>query len=263
MMLTLTAAHVTHRNEFKQFVLNHSDSAYRPLLQVLYSHWESYLKDFFEVEMTPPYLLLASPSRAQTLGDYSPVSSFGGHSQIRIRPTLFNGEHKSLRAGEQYAEGRERFIADVLLHEMIHQYQAEVSGQTEESYKGHGPHFAEMCNRIGERLGLPRVRPAKARGKNKDLPSCAYWPHCVRPSDYYLGAFVNGPDEDENDGEGEGEETEKKEQDKRGRALLLLVEAALNFRKLWPEGTEDEALAAMPNSDAERLSALFRAVREL
>lgn len=259
MLLTLSPADVTHRTEFKQFVLSHSDSAYRQILQLLYSCWESYLKDFFQVEMVPPYLLIASPSRAQALGDYSPVSSFGGHSQIRIRPTLFTGEHKRLREGEDYAEGRARFICDVLLHEMIHQYHYEITGHTEESYKGHGPQFAAMCNQIGAKLGLPKVRPAKARGKEKDLPSCAYWPHCVRPDDYYQGAFINGQD----DGEGSDGDGETQTEDERGRALLSLIEAALTFRKLWPEGTEDEALASIPSADSERVAVLIRAVREL
>jgi hypothetical protein len=34
------------------------------------------------------------------------------------------------------------------------------------------------------------VRPAKARGKDKDLPTCAEWPHNVRPPGFYLGAFM-------------------------------------------------------------------------
>jgi hypothetical protein len=40
------------------------------------------------------------------------------------------------------------------------------------------------------------VRAAKARGKVKDLPSCAHWPHNVRPKGYYQGAVV---EEEEND----------------------------------------------------------------
>jgi hypothetical protein len=34
------------------------------------------------------------------------------------------------------------------------------------------------------------VRSAKRRGPDKDRPSCAQWPHNVRPLDYYLGAVV-------------------------------------------------------------------------
>jgi hypothetical protein len=83
-----------------------------------------------------------------------------------------------------------RFVEDVLLHESVHQYCDEVLHTSEKSYKGHGPVFANECTRIGELLGLPPVRPAKARGPNKDMPSCADWPHNVRPREYYLGALA-------------------------------------------------------------------------
>jgi hypothetical protein len=59
----------------------------------------------------------------------------------------------------------------------------------EDGFHGHGPKFRDQCNRIGALLGLPPVRTSKARGKDKALPSCAQWPHCVRPADYYLGAY--------------------------------------------------------------------------
>ena len=266
MAMTLTAADIKHREEFKEFVLRDSDAWYRPLLKWLYESWESYAKDLLECEMTPPYILLSPPARAQAIGDYGEVSSFGGHSQIRIRPTLFSGEHKLLRDGDEYEEGRALFIADVLLHEFVHQYQHEIDGEPEESYRGHGPRFAATCNRIGEKLSLPPVRVAKARGKDKDLPSCAQWPHCVRPAGYYLGAYVNDND-GELAGEGDGGEAEaeskSKAEDERGRALLLLIKAALAVGKLWPEGSEGEALAVLPDADAERLSALLRAAREL
>ena len=45
---------------------------------------------------------------------------------------------------------------------------------------------------IGQKLGLPPVRASRNRGKDADLPSCAQWPHCVRPEGYYLGAYVPG-----------------------------------------------------------------------
>ena len=80
-------------------------------------------------------------------------------------------------------------MADVFLHETVHQWQHEVLGDLEDGYHGHGPKFRDQCNRIGALLGLPPVRTSKARGKDKALPSCAYWPHCVRPVDYYLGAY--------------------------------------------------------------------------
>jgi hypothetical protein len=78
----------------------------------------------------------------------------------------------------------------VLSHEAVHQYCDEVLHTPEKSYKGHGPVFAGECTRIGATLGLPPVRPAKARGPNKDMPSCAEWPRNVRPADYYKGALA-------------------------------------------------------------------------
>ena len=55
-------------------------------------------------------------------------------------------------------------------------------------------------------MGLPPVRTAKARGPEKDLPSCAHWPFNVRPEGYYRGAFEHGPEETK-----EGEEAEADE----------------------------------------------------
>jgi hypothetical protein len=133
--------------------------------------------------------MFAEPSSSQRLGDYARVSDFGGHGQVRLRPSLLTGTHPSIRAGDKYAEGRFRLVADVFLHETIHQWQHEVLGDLEGGYHGHGPKFRDQCNRIGALLGLPPVRTSKARGKDKALASCAYWPHCVRPADHYLGAY--------------------------------------------------------------------------
>jgi hypothetical protein len=132
---------------------------------------------------------------AQALGDCSEVSAFGGRAQIRLRESVLTGRHRLVREGTEYAEGRFLYVGDILLHEMVHQWQQGVTGKKEISYKGHGPTFRDKCNEIGRELGLPAVRVAKARGKERELPSCAEWPHCVRPSDYYLGAAVETEDD--------------------------------------------------------------------
>lgn len=92
-------------------------------------------------------------------------------------------------AGDEHAEGRRRFVDDVLLHEQVHQYQQEVSGELDAGYHGHGPAFRDQANRIGGALGLAPVRTSKRRGVDADLPSCAQWPHNVRGSEHYLGAY--------------------------------------------------------------------------
>jgi hypothetical protein len=184
----------THRKKFKEYVLWRAEDWHRDHLGHLYKCWEKWNEEYFGGKLVPPYLLLLQPRKPQALGDYCDVSGFGGRTQIRVRPSLISGTHPALRPGNEYAEGRRRFVEDVALHETIHQYAYEVLHEPEDSYKGHGPYFAGECNRIGAALGLPPVRPAKARGKLAKLPSCAQWPHNVRPDDYYLGALQEEQD---------------------------------------------------------------------
>lgn len=95
-----------------------------------------------------------------------------------------------MRRGPDYAEGRFLFVADVLIHEQIHQWVQETPGQEEaQGYHGHGPRFCTKCNEIGAVLGLAPVI-AKKRSKGREAPRCAQWPHNVHSPDYYLGAYV-------------------------------------------------------------------------
>ena len=89
------------------------------------------------------------------------------------------------------AEGLFRVVEDVLLRMMVHQYAHEILGKPEKSFHGHGPTFRDECNRIGKLLGFDRVRTSKKRGADANLPSCANWPHYVRPNvaSYYRGAW--------------------------------------------------------------------------
>jgi len=186
------ASHVRHREDTRAFVLAEAEPWHREHLALLYDRWGAWNAAHFDGRMVPPYLMLLEPKSARAGGDTSPVSGFGGRSQIRLRPAILTGAAKYMRAGDAYAEGRFRYVADVLLHEMIHQWQQEVTGATEDGYHGHGPAFRDKANEIGRTLGLPPVRTGKARGPDKDLPSCAQWPQCVRPDDYYLGAYIRG-----------------------------------------------------------------------
>lgn len=206
-------SHKAIRLAIREFVLKDAMEGHKEWLTTLYDSWEKFNEEFFDGALIVPCVFLAEPKTPRALADCTPVSAFGARSQIRIRPSLLTGKHKCINEAAPM-KGRILFIADVLLHEMIHQWQEEILGNDEKSYKGHGALFAGKCNKIGEVLGLAAVRLAKARGKDKDLPSCSYWPHNVRPQSYYLGAYVP-PEEkeqatggDEN-GENEGEETEE------------------------------------------------------
>jgi hypothetical protein len=186
----LREADVIHRKAYQEFVLSEAHPWYQEHLGRLYSFWHIWNQGYFDGALVTPYVMFAVPRCPQALGDYSRVSGFGGHGQVRLRPSLLTGTHPSVRGGGQYAEGRFLFVADVFLHETVHQWQHEVLADLEDGYHGHGPKFRDQCNRIGALLGLPPVRTSKARGKDKALPSCAYWPHCVRPAEYYQGAYV-------------------------------------------------------------------------
>ncbi|MBL8150354.1 MAG: hypothetical protein JNN15_10560 [Blastocatellia bacterium] len=168
----------------------------------LYDSWESWNEEFFDGVLVVPSIFLAEPKTPPALADCTSVSVLGSRSQIRIRPALLIGNHKCINP-DTPMEGRILFLADILLHEMIHQWQEEVLGNDEGSYKGHGPKFVGKCNAIGALLGLAEVRVAKARGKNKDMPSCAHWPHKVRPTNYYMGAYVPEIEEVKKEKEGE------------------------------------------------------------
>jgi hypothetical protein len=186
----LTTEILSHRQGFERFVLDHAEPWHREHLGRLFSNWRAWNGEHFDGRLEPPYLLLAEPSNPRRLGDCGALSGFGGRSQIRIRPSLVRGSHPHVRAGERFAEGRERFVDDVLIHEMIHQWQFEVLGDSEPAYHGHGPLFRDAANRIGAALGLPAVRDCKRRGSGATLPSCAHWPHCVRPEGFYLGSLI-------------------------------------------------------------------------
>jgi hypothetical protein len=183
------ALHREHREEFERFVVAQADPWHREQLTALYAAWHTYNACYFQGAMTPSYILLAEPLTPQRYGDTARATGFGARLQIRLRPSLARGTHPDMQHGTQDGQGIQRVVQDILLHETIHQYQLEILGTDERSYDGHGPLFRDTANAIGEPLGLPPVRASKVRAAQRTLPSCAQWPHNVRPADYYCGAL--------------------------------------------------------------------------
>jgi len=185
-------ADINHRKQFEKFVLKDGNPTVSKLIH-LWNYWNT---EYFDNSFRAcPIILLAEPSKPSRLGDYSPVGAYGSRSQIRIRPSLLSGTHPHMLPGDEYKKGRFLFVADVALHETIHLWQDEVMNDLEPAYHGHGPLFRDRCNEIGEKLGLPPVRTCKKRGQDAELPSCSHFPHNVRPSDYYQGAYVREHEE--------------------------------------------------------------------
>lgn len=187
----ISKADIKHRRQTAKFVETDANGFYAAPLKGLLDIWNFNNDNYFDGKLNVPYILLSSPTSAKAIGDYSCASSLGGKGQIRLRVSVLTGSHKMVKSGEKYKKGRWLIVCDILLHEMIHQWQHEIDGDMEESYHGHGASFRDKCNEIGEVLGLGKVRTSKARGADKALPSCASFPHNVRPDDYYLGALAD------------------------------------------------------------------------
>jgi len=188
-ILTLTEADREHRRKFMEYCVTAAEERYQRLLRVLYEHFEQWNQAFFGGQLFPPHFLILAPKSPSAEGDYTPYSGWGSKSQLRLRPSLFDASHPHLVNGSRDPEGLQRYWLDVALHEVVHQYCNEILGKPEKAEKGHGLTFAKECTRIGTLMGLPAVGPARKSRNRDNLPSCAFWPSDVRPSDYYLGAY--------------------------------------------------------------------------
>lgn len=195
--LALTPEDVTHRKQFTEYVEHDASGWHRHHLGRLLKLWREWNERYFQGKLIAPHVLLKTPNCPTRLGEYATISAWGSKGQICLRPSLLSGTYPRMREGGEYAEGRFLFLADVFMHETIHQYQYEVVEDGEDAYRGHGPQFAAICNRIGDYLGLPSVRVAKKRGPNAHLPSCAQWPHNVRSPEYYMRAWIDDDEPEE------------------------------------------------------------------
>jgi SprT-like family len=143
-----------------------------PQSQALYQAADRFNHEHFAGVLTAILVEITAPGSPRAYATHSPRTPEGVDCVIRIAPSTVD-------AGERLAH-------DVLLHEMIHVWQAETDNR-EPGYAGHGPKFAAECNRIGKALGLAEVG-VKGRGRAADgsaLPDCAGWPLNVRPEGYY------------------------------------------------------------------------------
>jgi hypothetical protein len=156
----------------------------------LYDLWDEWNDEFFEGRMVPSLIQLTDPGQTHCYGCCTNFSGLAGiRSAIKIRRSILDGTLRDLKHGSRDPQGLRLFLEDVLLHEMIHQWHHEVTGQVDDSYSGHGPAFSAKANEIGARLGLPIVRRT-CKSRDGKEPSPSQWPHDVRADGYYLGAHI-------------------------------------------------------------------------
>jgi hypothetical protein len=123
-------------------------------------------------------------------GQYFSRADHGMYGMIVLNQRLFTNDMKGVYIADTSAPGFHQLIDDILLHEMVHAYCHLIIEKPEVSYRGHGPVFTTECNRIGKTLGVKSVKHAKSQKSSEmHMESCAYWPHAVRPRDYYKGAI--------------------------------------------------------------------------
>ena len=171
------------RRRYAAFAVRHSEPVYREVLADLYDFWREMNKTFFRGQLKKPHLTIGvTPPRC--LGFCKPLTDWGGQLQITISETVVLGRHRVV-VNRWPAEGAKRFARDMLLHEILHQFAWEVSGDTEQGYRGHGPRFTKLCNEIGERLGITFVITRRRGRKDSEKATANYWPYSVRPAGYY------------------------------------------------------------------------------
>src|SRR5215211_44663 len=149
------------RAEIFRYSMEQASLAIRPHIEHLCRKWLEFNGTYFGDELIPPFLAFEEPGHTTCYGEYCPVSAFGGSGQIMIRPSLLAGTLQHFREGNKDPEGLERFMDQVLLHEMIHQWQHEVNHTDPgefNNYGGHGSTFSGKANEIGSRLDLPPIR---------------------------------------------------------------------------------------------------------
>lgn len=167
----------------------------------LFQAFDRFNSLYFEGKLPRSEVKLGQPPRpTKILGTHHFYGDHGTRCEILINVRIFTGEFPGLNSSEKGGPGHQRYVDDVLLHEMMHAWCSGVHNTPELGHHGHGPYFAEQCNRVGAMLGLAQVRNSRATGeKTAHLESCSHWPHNVRPKNYYLGAHDDDFIDDESE----------------------------------------------------------------
>ncbi|MGA2797920.1 MAG: SprT-like domain-containing protein [Thermoguttaceae bacterium] len=171
------------RRRYALFVAKYAEPVYRQVLIELYILWEHFNRLFFKNRLKHPHLMMGRVP-PNVFSFCKSLTDWGADLQITFDQRFVLGGHKKITKTWP-AEGTKLLVNDILLHEMIHQYHFELTGNSEPGYRGHGPQFTKVCNEIGEQLGLPAVITRRRGTKDGEKPTSSRWPCNVRPDGYY------------------------------------------------------------------------------
>jgi hypothetical protein len=169
--------------------------------------WREFNASFFGGALDEPHVAIGSPTSPKAWGEFTKIGGDGLRSFIVIRRTHVDGTFNQGKVPlpgqtvrffreDHSLEARWRHLADILLHEQIHQWQYQHGSPTKQK---HDVEFTAKCNEISDALGIGRVVSRRRKGDPASLPIAAHWPMNVRPDGYYLDLWgeISEPEQNE------------------------------------------------------------------
>ena len=197
-----------HFREYLRDLASTDDEYRRDLIARLewaFDRWEYWRQKFFANTEAPLlYPFFVSGKRGNEFGHYSTVGDSGQPSVIHLKRSFLMGTSditvaklsptKRLVLKKDHPD-RLKFVDQTILHELVHQFlheaapealRTEYSCNETKNFRGHGPLFAQECNRINEvlhaELGFEFVpvrhmKRSHARRVHALRPSCSQFTH--------------------------------------------------------------------------------------
>jgi hypothetical protein len=134
-----------------------------------------------------PLITVAVPRGSTILATCCPIIVDPmARPEITFHPDLLDGSHPYYATGSFDRRGIERFLSDLMLHEMLHALVWRCEGRVDPRpvHDGHGPLYCDWCRRVTPLLDNIR-RQAEDR---LTVGNCHDWPFRLRDRAYYLGA---------------------------------------------------------------------------
>lgn len=162
-----------------------------------YEKWEQFNRQYFEFSLRPGPIEWGVPPEGHKLGFFDSTRNL-----ILLSVNLVNSKDQEWQSGSLYGE---RFTADVLLHEMIHQsiHQKHFMEEGFEALEHDQSHWSDEVSRVhkiltGEELHEPFQEQASgpqylavaAKNQNPPRSLIARWPYSIRPGGYYEQAAI-------------------------------------------------------------------------
>lgn len=179
------------RERFVEFATQDAHPEYRRRNCLFLKVWHFFNEWFFKGALKKPHIGYA-PLPGRSYARCSNITDYGADIKITFQESLFHiPTRNSIIVKSWPAQGTQLFLFDLLLHEMIHQFEFETSEDgIRGSNGGHTIIFCNKCNEIGKKLGLTRDVVTRNR-KGGTEPVCVQWPYNVREPGYYLGHVRN------------------------------------------------------------------------